>query len=64
MSHRHIEPVEDYTTTCLVFFWANLLWVMILLCATLGLPVVLVLAYTLDRLIIRAGRRCQDRAKT
>lgn len=64
MSKRHIEAVEDYTTTCLVFFWANLFWVMIVVWVTLGMPVVLVLAYALDRLIARMGRRAQPRART
>lgn len=57
MSDREIREVEDYTTTCLVLFCANLFWMLFVLWATLGMPVVLVVAAALDWLIRWIGMR-------
>jgi hypothetical protein len=53
MHENHSKPVADYKSTCLIMGFINLLWVFGALWAFYGLPVVLVLAATLNHLITR-----------
>lgn len=58
---RPVQPVEDYTATCLVMAFVNLLWVFVLVFLLWGLPAVMVLAVILnagiDRLRSHLDRR-------
>lgn len=49
--------VEDYTGACLVVGLVNLLWVLGVIWALLGLPAVIVTGLVLDRVIARLGDR-------
>jgi hypothetical protein len=61
MMSRPVQPVQDYTTTCLVMAFVNLLWVFVLVFLLWGLPAVMVLAVILnagiDRLRSHLDRR-------
>jgi len=56
MRGREISSAPDYTMTCLVMGFINLLWVFCVIWAWLGLPAVLAIGYFLNWLIIRAER--------
>ncbi len=47
---RPVQPVEDFTTTCMIMGFVNLLWVFVLVFLLWGFPAVIVLA-----LIMNAG---------
>jgi hypothetical protein len=57
MRDRPVTRVEDYTRTCLVLFFVNLFWVLVVVMAIFGWPAVLVIAVALHAAIGRLGRR-------
>ncbi|SFL55203.1 hypothetical protein [Shimia aestuarii] len=54
---RPIQRVEDYTTTCLVMGFVNLLWIFGVLWVLWGLPAVMVFAAILNAGINRISGR-------
>lgn len=63
MSQRSCRPAPDYTGATLVMGFVNLMWVMLLVWASLGWPAVLVLAVFLDYLITRLDHRRRRSAR-
>ena len=57
MRDKDRRAAPNYTTAALVMGFVNLLWSLMLLWVSLGLPAVLVTAVFLDYLITRIGRR-------
>lgn len=57
MRGKPVGRVEDYTGTCLVLFFVNLLLLLAILWAVFGLPAALLTAVALNFLIDRAERR-------
>ncbi|MGX9351620.1 hypothetical protein ACS3QZ_10480 [Shimia sp. W99] len=54
---RPIQRVEDYTTTCLVMGFVNLLWIFGVFWVLWGLPAVMVFAVILNAGINRISGR-------
>ncbi|MEP2533925.1 hypothetical protein [Shimia sp.] len=54
---RPIQRVEDYTNTCLVMGFVNLLWIFGTLWVLWGMPAVMVLAVILNAGINRISSR-------
>ena len=52
-----LTEAPNYTNAALVMGLVNLLWIFMVIWATIGLPAILVLGYGLDKLISRIGRR-------
>ncbi len=57
MQGKPVGRVEDYTRTCLVLFFVNLLLLLAFLWAIFGLPVALLTAVALNFLLDRVERR-------
>lgn len=57
MQGKPAGRVEDYTRTCLVLFFVNLLLLLAILWAVFGLPVALLTAVALNFLLDRVERR-------
>jgi hypothetical protein len=57
MRDRPPGRVEDYTGTCLVFFFVNLFWILVAVMVAFGWPVVLLLAGALHAAIGWLERR-------
>ncbi len=53
---RPIQSVPNYTTTCLVMGFVNLLWIFGVIWVIWGLPAVMVLAVILNAGINKLGR--------
>lgn len=53
---RPVQPVEDYTKTCLAMAFVNLLWVLVLIFVLWGLPAVMVLSAILNAGINRLDK--------
>ena len=58
---RPIQPVQDFTNTCLVMAFVNLLWVLVLVFVLWGMPAVMVLAVVLNAGINRLEHRWSRR---
>lgn len=54
---RPVQPVQDYTTMCLVMGFVNLLWIFVLIALLWGMPAVMVLAVVLNAGINRLENR-------
>ncbi|PSL21018.1 hypothetical protein [Shimia abyssi] len=54
---RPIQRVENYTITCLVMGFVNLIWIFGVLWVVWGLPAVMVLAVILNAGIDRIGQK-------
>ncbi|GAA6179958.1 hypothetical protein NBRC116594_13960 [Shimia sp. NS0008-38b] len=54
---RPVQPVQDYTTACLIMAFVNLLWVFVLIYVLWGLPSVMVLSVVLNAGIDRCTHR-------
>ena len=52
-----MPAAPNYTNAALAMGLVNLLWIFMVIWATFGLPVVLIIGYALDRLISRLARR-------
>lgn len=54
--HHPVSRVEDYTSTCLVMGLVNLIWVFVLLWATIGWGAVIAVAIALNWAIKRLAQ--------
>ncbi|WP_299424140.1 hypothetical protein [uncultured Shimia sp.] len=45
---RPVQPVEDFTTACMIMGFVNLLWVFVLVFLLWGFPAVIVLAVIMN----------------
>ncbi|MEQ8365883.1 hypothetical protein [Roseovarius indicus] len=57
MKKGTLPEAPNYTNAALVMGLVNLLWVLMVLWAVFGLPVVLAISYGLNRLITWMGQR-------
>lgn len=57
MKKGTLPEAPNYTNAALVMGLVNLLWVLMVLWAAFGLPVVLAISYGLNRLITWMGQR-------
>ncbi len=57
MTKGTLPEAPNYTNAALVMGLVNLLWVLMVLWAVFGLPVVLAISYGLNRLITWMGQR-------
>ena len=58
---RPVQPVEDFTTTCMVMGFVNLLWVFVLVFLLWGFPAVIVLAVIMNAGIDRLRSHLNSR---
>ncbi|MEQ9260999.1 MAG: hypothetical protein RIG84_18080 [Roseovarius sp.] len=57
MKRRQLKEAPNYTNAALVMGLVNLLWILGVIWAVFGLPVVLAVGYGLNWLITRLGQR-------
>lgn len=57
MRRGQLDAAPNYTNAALVMALVNLLWVLLVIWLTFGMPVVLAVGYGLDRLISLLARR-------
>ncbi len=58
---RPVQPVEDFTVTCMIMAFVNLLWVFALIFLLWGLPAVMVLGVILNAGINRLDAHLKSR---
>ncbi|MFY0658984.1 MAG: hypothetical protein JXR15_00720 [Shimia sp.] len=59
---RPVQPVEDFTTTCMIMGFVNLLWVFVLVFLLWGFPAVIVLAVIMNAGIDRLRSHLNSQA--
>lgn len=52
-----MDAAPNYTNAALIMGLVNLLWIFVVLWAVFGLPTIMLLGYTLDKLISWMARR-------
>ena len=63
MQRGNMPEAPNYTNAALVMGAVNLIWIFMVIWATLGFLAVLVTGFVLDRIILRCGGRAGDNAR-